>query len=713
MVVLQVLLHNSRQGCRFLLSMLHYIVQLCLLRNGRVLNVYDQKLLSDFPKDPDSAVKQFRLEAVEAIYAVCPEPQCQALYRPVYQKGSPIAHYPISCTYKSLHNDSPCGASITRPRRFGKVDVEIPIKRFVSFSFKHYVAELTSRSGFEDKMDAVWEGSLSSNGVLAEMNDIFDGQFLHGFKDWNGLRFGRQTKEAHYIFSLSIDFFNPFSNKQAGKKVSFGVISVVCLNLPVSMRYKPENMFLAGVIPGPKEPPLTLKQYLSPLVDEFLVFWDPGVRFSHTCKFPEGRLILCALILVVCDLLATRKTIGYAACSHEHFCNACKCTRTGHGYGHTDCRAWVRRSNGEWRKAAVDYQACGSEETKTAQFNKTGVRWSELLHLPYFDIAHCVVVDPMHNLFLGLIKEHFTGILGINLSKQTQEKPAIIVTFRRTQPSKLNPNDVTGLEKLRRRLEKPIASAFPDRDSALKKLQRVNLPALEFVCSEVHCNIPLLPLPTEPRRSRHKKAELAEALLEWRLQQPEIQGIGSSTSTQCGHVLLAEEIEEIWSDIDQLLTPSWMTSVPSQIGCSFHGKLKADQWRALGTTHLLLSLTRLWGFPGDGSPRSVRCLEILEVTASLISAVAIATSHTVTSASASAYQKNMLDYINGIKRLFPDYQLHPNHHMSLHISEFLLLFGPVHSWWTFPFERLIGTLQRMPNNGKIGKPFVQKTYSII
>jgi hypothetical protein len=127
--------------------------------------------------------------------------------------------------------------------------------------------------------------------------------------------------------------------------------------------------------------------------------------------------------------------------------------------------------------------------------------------------------------------------------------------------------------------------------------------------------------PTEPWRSRHKKAELAEALLEWRLQQPETQDIGSSTSTECGHALLAEEIEEIWSDIDQLLTPSWMTSgsVPSQIGSSSHGKPKADQW--------CLSLTRLWGFQDDGSPRSVRCLEILDVTVSLISAVVIATSH--------------------------------------------------------------------------------------
>jgi hypothetical protein len=75
-----------------------------------------------------------------------------------------------------------------------------------------------------------------------------------------------------------VDFFNPLTNKQAGKKSSIGIISVVCVNLPPSLRYKAENMFLAGVIPGPNEPPLTaVNHYLSSLIDEFHLFWDTGV----------------------------------------------------------------------------------------------------------------------------------------------------------------------------------------------------------------------------------------------------------------------------------------------------------------------------------------------------------------------------------------------------------------------------------------------------
>ena len=34
----------------------------------------------------------------------------------------------------------------------------------------------------------------------------------------------------------------------------------------------------------------------------------------------------------------------------------------------------------------------------------TGVRWSELLRLPYFDPIRFITVDPMHCLFLGIAK---------------------------------------------------------------------------------------------------------------------------------------------------------------------------------------------------------------------------------------------------------------------------------------------------------------------
>ena len=86
------------------------------------------------------------------------------------------------------------------------------------------------------------------------MKDIFNAEVLHNFKGLDGQHFSTGGKEGWYVFSLCINYFNPLGNKQAGKKKSIGLISMVCLNLPPEMWYKPENMFLFGIIPGPNEP---------------------------------------------------------------------------------------------------------------------------------------------------------------------------------------------------------------------------------------------------------------------------------------------------------------------------------------------------------------------------------------------------------------------------------------------------------------------------
>ncbi|KAI0710497.1 hypothetical protein C8Q76DRAFT_592296, partial [Earliella scabrosa] len=45
----------------------------------------------------------------------------------------------------------------------------------------------------------------------------------------------------------------------------------------------------------------------------------------------------------------------------------------------------------------------------------------------------------------------------------------------------------------------------------------------------------------------------------------------------------------------------------------------------------------------------------------------------------------------------------PNHHLSLHLWQCLLLFGPVHAWWAFPFERYNGLLQNLNTNSQAAK----------
>ena len=504
-VALRVVLGVPRRGCSFLMAMLQYILQLALLRSRSQLSPNEQKLLSDFPADPETATKHFHLDGKSIIYAVCPNGKCHQTYRPTFEDDSPIPIYPKYCTHTEYQNDAPCGERLTRPRCIKDIDIEVPIKTFVCFDFKDWFAGLLSRPGYEDHMDSAWRPKASEDG---NMRDIFDGEYVRNFKGPDGKSFSLGGEEGRYIFSLSVDFFNPYTNKQSGKKSSVGLISVVCLNLPPSMRYKPENMFLFGIIPGPKEPPLTaLNHYLKPLVDDFIDFWETGVKFSQTYNYETGRLVRCALLLLVCDLPAARKTAGFASAAHEHFCSICHCTRSQHGYGCLDYDMWPRRTNSECRLFASRFEAAEDEETRTELFKQSGIRCSELLRLPYFDIVQCVVVDAMHNLFLGLIKEHFTGILGIG-SSRIQEDPVLSVKFS-VAPTQFTANEKKSVEKLKKWLEAPAAKVFShERELAINKLKTCHTKALRFACDELGCSLP-------GPNDNHSKDLLAGILLDW------------------------------------------------------------------------------------------------------------------------------------------------------------------------------------------------------
>ena len=155
----------------------------------------------------------------------------------------------------------------------------------------------------------------------------------------------------------------------------------------------------------------------------------------------------------------------------------------------------------------------------------------------------------------------------------------------------------------------------------------------------------------------------------------------------------------------QLTLPSWVSSVPAEFGSPGSGKVKADQWRTLGTIHLPVAIAILWSSSDDSRK------QLLDVTFSLLSAIIVACSHVTSRAHAKAYMRYMRNYIEGIKKLFPHLGLHPNHHLALHLHEYILQYGPIHSWWTFPFERLIGIIQRIPNNGKQGNRGVFVIYT--
>ncbi|KAJ3979398.1 hypothetical protein F5890DRAFT_1374771, partial [Lentinula detonsa] len=72
------------------------------------------------------------------------------------------------------------------------------------------------------------------------------------------------------------------------------------------------------------------------------------------------------------------------------------------------------RTNEEHREMAKAWLAEPNEDARQDMFEQTGVRWSELLRLEYWDPIQNTVIDPMHGFYLGIFQRHCRNIWGMN-----------------------------------------------------------------------------------------------------------------------------------------------------------------------------------------------------------------------------------------------------------------------------------------------------------
>ena len=255
----------SLDDCTFFLPCIELILRMSFSSAGRA----ESQLR--LPRDPRTALETLKLKPDVQSFVCCP--RCFALY-PSYREIS------ARCSFKDTPSNKPCDEPLIQSRRTGATTRNVFIREYLHQSLKVWLGKFLCRPGVEELLDRnVFSESPGDSKV-----DIFSGDALRQFIGHDGSVFlPSRNSEGRYVFGLSVDAFNPFLNKQAGKKASIAAIYMVLLNLPLSSRYKAENMYLAGVIPGPREPSLTqINHLLWPLISELLQFWDPGVWYTRT-----------------------------------------------------------------------------------------------------------------------------------------------------------------------------------------------------------------------------------------------------------------------------------------------------------------------------------------------------------------------------------------------------------------------------------------------
>ncbi len=371
----------------------------------RALDAEQRAFVDSLPIDIRTILGRLNLDPVTRSYICCPA--CFALYpKP----------YPQVCTHKDAEKSKPCGARMWRKRTIRGREMSFPLRVYLYQDIKEWLARLLSCPGMEKIMDEMLE---RAQGAAREvMSDLWDAPVFRELRMPDGSRFvDAPPNEGRYIFGLAIDGFNPYQNKEAKQDVSVTAIYMYCLSLPPHLRYRPENMCLVGVIPGPNKPHLTqLNHFLQILVDDLMTFYTTGVFYSRTAEYSHGRLVRCALVPLVCDLPAARQTAGFGGYRAKYFCSMCKLPHVD--INNLDTKSWEPRECEDHKVDARAWRNLPSVQARQKAFEENSIRWSPLVELPYWDPIRYTVIDSMHNHYLGLLKTHCRRIWGMDAKAQ-------------------------------------------------------------------------------------------------------------------------------------------------------------------------------------------------------------------------------------------------------------------------------------------------------
>ncbi|MBW0561089.1 hypothetical protein O181_100804 [Austropuccinia psidii MF-1] len=147
----------------------------------------------------------------------------------------------------------------------------IPKKHFIYQPFKNWLSTFLQWAGI---MEILNQHQQSQTPQGSPKCDFWDGLVWRHFT---------RTKNIHdppfmsipgaLAFSIYVDWLN--AHGKSTRLASIGPIMLICLNIPPSGRFKPENFYVAGIIPVPNEPTALQLNYLfMPLIKELKELWQ-------------------------------------------------------------------------------------------------------------------------------------------------------------------------------------------------------------------------------------------------------------------------------------------------------------------------------------------------------------------------------------------------------------------------------------------------------
>jgi hypothetical protein len=394
--------HTGTSFVNFLMECVSHILMMTMQFDNTAHQFSDgkytlgqQQVLAETPTNLRKALLQFSLESKTDCWAVCTT--CRYTHRPEYNISTGKHSWPTHCEYVNADGEV-CGSTLLRQRG----EEWTPRCPYLVPNFYDYLGRLLSNPDIEQMCNEVVDKAYEAGVPDSGSTDVFTSLFLQNFKDRDGEPYLKRSDNIRLLFTLHYDQFNPKGVRVRSDSASVGVLNLALLNIPPSLRYLPEHIFMT-LFPGPSAPRgHELNHFLRPVVDQLLVGWERGIKLSRTGLQPQGATVDVAVAYETADLLAARHLAGLAGATSNWLCSICGLFGRQNVWN-VDWDTWEPRNRDHMMGIAESWLNASSEEQREEIYKKHGIRWSELWRLPYYNPIKQIVVDPMHCLLLGLV----------------------------------------------------------------------------------------------------------------------------------------------------------------------------------------------------------------------------------------------------------------------------------------------------------------------
>lgn len=651
----------------------HFVLRALNLQNETVCRELLQEgtgappIPNQIPLHITTIFNRLHLEPILEIYVCCPE----CFYLVALEKD--VTQADVTCLrhLRPFDLEPACTSPLVLQKSYksGPKETFTAIKPFIYQPFHNWLARFLNLEGIEEALT-----QHLHNPPKDFMTDIWDGSMWKKFKG-NVENEPFLIKEGNLAFSLYIDWFNAFG--KSSRHASLGNICLVCLNLPPELRLKPENIYLAAIIPGPKEPTgPQLNLILSPLIKELKDLWK-GVYFSQTYKYPQGAVFRVAILTVIADVVAMRKITGFISHSGSKFCNFCMIDKSD--IDETEAFQWPSRNIHDHKNQVAGWLHA-DQRRRNALFTEYGVRYSILEELPYWDATIMSNLDVMHNMILGALKDHAMTKLCLPESSWTKlrKNPIKLPSEDSSEDDQDDPDsgisdmdiDSREVRYLTREAQQDTRN-LPARTNPIPVQQTFDAP------SSIFSDLDYVPVSNlDDPSSSYSETQSQD-----------------SAPFKFDSILLGQ-LQDIIKMID---IPSDWTRVPKNLGAASHGSLKAAEWLLLYKLYIpIFMISKEY----QNEPLSDI---IVDNTFHLISSLNISTSWTISSQSSLDFTRHWTKYRQSCRKMYPDQRSKPNQHLSTHIPELLHRWGPAPSSATWAYERLNGLFSNFGTNNKTGR----------